>query len=741
MSIASIRLINILSFEDLYINDLSDINCFIGKNNVGKSNVLKAIDFFYKSLKGEVAPPLPLNSNYSNHGSITIEYDTNRMESVVRSNKKKSPYQRHIYSSIYENELGNFSFIIKRANKGRYTLTLKIHRDNSINWSEKNVEVREIIHRIYPFFSIDTRRLDLYNWKYLWDIVSKLKFLNTKKLSKDKVIDFFDSNMSDKSNSYKEYVKVIEDVTKVLPYDYNDLVFNYIKVGLKGHKFNIDGNELDTQSDGSNSFRFIEVFLNLVISLTRREFITPTIFIDEPEIGLHPKKCEMLISNLNDVYRKFKKESDAREPGKYKTPYPTIIMTTHSPNILKSIIKLFPIKGEHKIFHFSIKRNSKIAEINSYFNDRRFNNIFSDNEARLFFSDFILFVEGDTELELFSNKELISAFPKLSQIDIHRTNLVMLKAISPSSSNVSIPYLVIYDADKILCFNKGDNSITFDRKNIDLDLIAKRKSLSLWFTKENEQYKKLRQITHIEGVRQRLSKDKTRFDSVDISALIQRINRITIQSERTYFAENTVEGVLINRQSMRLLRRWLATLYIESVTPGAKGDTNKAIEMAKAYFIQTKDYIRSFKRIFCWYQPTTPLTLSNDLFSKYIKSKYLRSVHKKIFRKEINKEDRVIIFRLAVKGKTDTLLRAGSAGYDDFISSNIRNSVETLKADVLLKLPVSFNKTGGWVSSFLSFSIEHIRAISKDENDFLVKFRFYFPELWGIIDEISTSID
>lgn len=61
------------------------------------------------------------------------------------------------------------------------------------------------------------------------------------------------------------------------------------------------------QSDGTNSFKYIEIFLSLLISLTRRDYITPIVFIDEAEIGLHPKKSELLIENLHDIYMSFKK--------------------------------------------------------------------------------------------------------------------------------------------------------------------------------------------------------------------------------------------------------------------------------------------------------------------------------------------------------------------------------------------------------------------------------------------------
>ncbi|EAM9694118.1 ATP-binding protein, partial [Salmonella enterica] len=169
--------------------------------------------------------------------------------------------------------------------------------------------------------------------------------------------------------------------------------------------FQIDGKKLEIQSDGTNSFKYIEIFLSLLISLTRRDYITPIVFIDEPEIGLHPKKSEQLIENLYEIYMSFKKSKEGIEQNKYATPYPNIFMSTHSPNILKSVVKEFGINQQ--VLHFSmLNENTNIRKMNSTYDDHRFLNIFNDNEARLFFSEFIFFVEGVTEQELFSNKLL-----------------------------------------------------------------------------------------------------------------------------------------------------------------------------------------------------------------------------------------------------------------------------------------------------------------------------------------------
>ncbi|WP_443088992.1 AAA family ATPase [Vibrio sp. 16] len=83
MGIKSIKIKNLLSFNNFMIKDLSDINCVIGKNNVGKSNLLKIIDFYYKALNNEFSQNLQLHSKYSNHGEITITFDTSRLEDVI----------------------------------------------------------------------------------------------------------------------------------------------------------------------------------------------------------------------------------------------------------------------------------------------------------------------------------------------------------------------------------------------------------------------------------------------------------------------------------------------------------------------------------------------------------------------------------------------------------------------------------------------------------------------------------
>lgn len=290
MAIKSIRIKNLLSFDDFYISNIKDVNCIVGRNNSGKTNLLKIIDYFYSKLNDEQVVPPTFFCNYTAIGSITITYNTTRIKHVVSSNKNRSDYQRYIYKSLFRSEHKDaFGYMERKsANKKgsyEYSITLTINKNGAIYWSDKDSNVRKIIKRIFPFYSVDTRRMDLYDWSKLWSIVSELKFLDTKSLNKSEHIDYIDSKISPKSGSYKDYVEKVSSITKTSPYNYHELILNYIKIGLEGHTFNIDGNHLDSQSDGTNSHKYLELFLSLMIALTRREYIHPTIYVDEPEIG------------------------------------------------------------------------------------------------------------------------------------------------------------------------------------------------------------------------------------------------------------------------------------------------------------------------------------------------------------------------------------------------------------------------------------------------------------------------
>lgn len=279
MAIQSIRVKNLLSFNDVFIDDIQDINCIVGKNNVGKSNLLKIIRFFYSKLNGERVLPPSLHSYYNSVGSITIRYDTTRIKKIVTGKNNNSAFLKHIYNTLFPGQ--KKSFLNQSSNESYLELTLTIFKDDSTKWSTPNQDVLKIIYILYPFIDIETRHIDLYDWNRIWGLVSQLSSFNVKKINSDEVINYLDNKLSDGRGHYKDYIDNVETIVDTKSYSYRDKVLSYIKVGLQGHDFTNSGQELDIQSDGTNSHRFIEIILKLLIVLTRREYITPTIYIDE----------------------------------------------------------------------------------------------------------------------------------------------------------------------------------------------------------------------------------------------------------------------------------------------------------------------------------------------------------------------------------------------------------------------------------------------------------------------------
>jgi len=702
MSIKSIKIKNLLSFDELIIDKFEDVNCIVGKNNAGKSNLLKLIRFFYRKLEGTRELPPELNSKYSAFGSITIIYTI--------SHRIKQDLKRRGQGNIFDGDKDLTISFIDLTSIGKdttYELSLKIYSDDSIEWSEKNHKVLNTINYLYPFFDIEARYIDLHNWDKLWHIVSRLKSFNLKDLEKSFVSS---DNNNNARKEYDGYIKNIKENIETSKYTYQEKVLAFIKMGLVGDKFLISENDLAKQSDGTNAHKFIELSLKLLISLTRREYITPIIYVDEPEIGLHPKKNEELIENIYDVYSQGKHTT--------KTPYPTIIFATHSPNIVKQVIKLFDTNQQ--ILHFSKYDNKPtvVQKMNSRYEDKRFLNVFSDNEARLFFSNFILFVEGATELEIFRNKSLLNEFPILKDIDVYATNDVVLKYINPSYANTSIPFLTVYDLDKLFDIDLNNKKIIKLNSVVNFSKLEKKYNNS-YYSKENkskefdihksiEYYIDIINNSKLKIMKNIFLNDIEYKDKIyNYYSLIDFANESIFIHENKFFNHTTIEELLINNESINIFQKWLFHYLVDKE-------------------VNTKRLLHTpYKR------------------KKKKKKKVITAIKKIIKKNEIPfifEINRVTLFLLLFNAKTQTLVKHNTGKYKK-INKTFRGHLEDIKKDIEIFTSVQnlFSKTSGWTTSFLDYAINYIED-NKGKNEFRDEFKKYFRELYDIITIIENKI-
>ncbi|TOQ67422.1 AAA family ATPase, partial [Vibrio parahaemolyticus] len=167
MSIISIKISNLLSFQELDLKNINDINCFVGTNNAGKSNLFKIIQYFYSQIEGERILSPTLNSNYTSYGEIEIEFDLSRIRKIVtasRGNAQQSAFFKHIYTTMFNIEADVFGFLLKKKRQKdksdlgeKFKLGLIVNKDGTSSWKNGNQQIRSLISYLFPFFAIDAR--------------------------------------------------------------------------------------------------------------------------------------------------------------------------------------------------------------------------------------------------------------------------------------------------------------------------------------------------------------------------------------------------------------------------------------------------------------------------------------------------------------------------------------------------------------------------------------------------------
>ncbi|MEV3841372.1 retron Eco8 family effector endonuclease [Aeromonas veronii] len=703
MSISAIKINNLLSFDQLELNNIKDINCIVGKNNVGKSNLLKALSYFYKKLEGINLLPPRLNSNYSVKGSISLTFDTTRIFNIAKKNSNNSYFQFIMRKLIPIHRRGFYSLSSYSEEPTEYTLTLYIYSNNAVKWSTNDYQTRNLILYLFPFFYIEPRHMNLHEWDDLWDLVARIKSFNLSKIDNDSVVKFFDEIINTKGDgSYKKYITELNNVMPTKKSTQKEKILSYIRAGLDGYKFEINDSELEYQSDGTNSFHFIKVFLHILITISKREYITPFVFIDEPELGLHPKMNEILIQNIYRYY-------NYNEELVHKTIQPKIYFSTHSPNIVKEIIKKF--KNHQAIFAFKKHSNTAtvVTRLNSEYDSDSFINIFSDNEARLFFSNFILFVEGETELEIFGNMKLSKHFPQLEKIDIYKSSSnVIGERVNPSYSNSAIPYLFIFDADKawdlaetkgVYRINLKKNGNYFNLKKIDLEPERNKYLLGYNF-KHQSIGRNISTIISLENSTVEVDLTNQKFIDKNTPIKIHYTLNKYLHTKNIYINKTTFEGCLINTHSSDIFYAWLMHKHKIDITTIKK-------RISRSKYIDESMLIDYLRLIF-----NGKTEILHD-YSHLNITPYKEAIRKK----------------QALKGK---LLKSSvHAKKIMFLleEKTLKNSSET-----------KTGKTSGWATSFVDFAISYIEQESSQKNEpFLKLFNVYFPEFSDILSRLQPD--
>ncbi|OTY80061.1 hypothetical protein BK749_01615 [Bacillus thuringiensis serovar vazensis] len=538
MSISKIEIHNSRSLNKVFLK-LSNINCLIGENGTGKTNILKCINYFYMNLtENNIDDSLfDKNNPYNDMLEISMTYDLSKIIKIAQNS-----YNRNIVThKFFRNILFDIAKYLDKYNK--VNVTLKQSKDSGIEWNVP-YEFRAFLKNVYPIYFVQARHINLTDWEALWEITGDMGKLKEKGElnAQEELSELFQKIYGEKYKKNLDYLKkeFKESNVKIEKFSISNQFSQIYKLQMGGKDFNYLDKNLDYFSDGMNSNNYLKLLFSLVEKLTHTKLKEPMIIVDEPEVGLHPKLADELMTSIIE-----------------KAKVVRTIVATHSSRMIKNVIgintgTLFQLSNEHGY--------TKVKEMKP-FTDRRETNIVSEKEASFYFSRGILFVEGATELELFTNEHLQKVFPVLKEIEVfsYDSDNVKLNISHPRERNTSIPHLLALDLDKIIHYKDGKFNLKGDSYNPLKNEIIGQKEMFLYGGKRAETLYTKKRIKGI--LKNCIFKPHKNWNYIDdkMFHIVRLLIRNYCLHYNVYPITTTIEGVLVNRNSHEIIYEWLKT--------------------------------------------------------------------------------------------------------------------------------------------------------------------------------------
>lgn len=534
VNIQNFRSIENISFD--FTNEPKDIICLLGKNGSGKSNIFRAICYFFKYINKPYSEEKIIdNSNpYVQKCIISIVFDIGLLAKKAERNAQlKSEFER-ISKYLKENkETDSFS-------ESEIELTMTQNRDGTIKWNISDKSICTTIKSIFPIYYIDTRRLDLYTWAKLWEIISELSASKPDENYKNILDKAFKDIYGDKYSTSKDIIEQIFEKYGISldKYHFEDRYKNAFTMRFGGDQFVYDGHSLDYYSDGTSSYSYLRLLIALVPKISEISCKYPVLLIDEPEIGLHNELISELVDCFNDNIK-----NNA-----------FCMISTHSPKLIADLCNK---KSNYSIYRISRKGfYSLVNKMNTSWIDNSKHKV-TIRETECYFYDSLVYVEGETEIQLFSHPKLLELFPKLRRVHFYSldSNDQRLRTVHSEYLNLGIPYKLIVDMDKVIqyskknkykinsksnitplsnkCISKNENFRFYNSKD-NIDIVSERKHI---FDLKNNNYKVIPKKNYIDN-----------YNYVDLISSIIKFcrfyNIITNQS--------TIEGCIITYEKIDL---------------------------------------------------------------------------------------------------------------------------------------------------------------------------------------------
>lgn len=539
MPLTRLTIKNFKSIKECDIT-FSGLNVLIGENGTGKTNILDAVNYFYRNLTdSNISTDIfDENNHYSNEVRISLTYDLSEFVKISKSNadtvpdfEKEEAKEKGRYSGYYKTIISMAS----KASNGKLRVELSQIKGCLVRWNY-TYEERLIFKSLFPIFYIDTRNLDVTQWGYIWDILGELaKVSNSERKN---ITTNIQEALLDPAHETAQKLKVITDIfeaanVSVKPGMAKEFATNLTKVFFGGDSIRQRGRHLDYYSTGTNSVKYIELLLKSIDALSRVKMKEPIVLFDEPEISLHTNYLDELAEAITDVNARL-----------------SILISTHSSRLTKNLIiecdtiLLYNVKLVNRYsLVYRMKRFPQYSPTSKY--------RVADDHINAYFSRVNLFVEGETELELFSNPYLRILFPKLKKIDVFKavSEKPVLNIMNPQLSNSQIPYLCLIDIDKAISFDKTRKRFVLKPEYLPEDdkerfRYRNKHESSQYLYSQRKRVEAMQRKLHVHYYLPYLSCDDTNYYAF-VSALQQYL-----LSYNVFCLSTTIEGALVNYRTL-----------------------------------------------------------------------------------------------------------------------------------------------------------------------------------------------
>lgn len=485
----------------------SDTTLIVGKNNVGKTTIVTALDKLINTGKFIVS-----DFNYRYLDKWLSEYNEN--------NKIPAPYIEFKVTICLDDasqdlvtNLSSF-LLVEDLDDKKIDIIIKYEITNEIEFKEKLKHEKLDFDSFLDVLDNTDFQINYYD-KYLSKRVKDFKLSDLMRLTNiqanhlksehclsdafNKIISYsYDTNFEDEKNKIikmlldindklttrvqrnyqKELATVLKELISMKQVQVNlhaDITFDKLMKGLFKYEYKENDKNIPEDQFGlgyTNLIMIIASIMDYIAKYPKSAFNSHInlISIEEPEVFMHPQMQELFIENINKALGVLLKNNDINVNTQ-------LIISTHSPHILNSKIhssnsfnNICYITSDNSFDACAINLNNEVVVNRENENDLNKDIAFLKKHIKfktseLFFSDAVIFVEGFAEellIPLYIEKLLELNHRYISVFNINGAHGRVYEKLIHT---LKIPTLMITDLDIKRTDEEKDNFIQY--QNLD----------------------------------------------------------------------------------------------------------------------------------------------------------------------------------------------------------------------------------------------------------------------------------